>query len=291
MAFSPAEDSTSAYESIQNLLEALTTQAQAMAEDLTSLNRHFDMCVTAVRGTEGGAAMAIRRAADMRHSQTSASDQVSISGVMGPHDDSESQTAGGDEPMTAEERVEAIAVVVQDAPEVDGTVAELRAGLAQMEADFASLFGHAEHIRAAYTQAVRAFGALEGIGQRLRSYVAAEGEFLDRWNAERECVLVRLDEMNNYKDVYDKYLSAYSSLLFEVERRKGVEDKIQGILRKAQDSVQKLVDVDQKQRDAFRQDIGDFMPTDLWVAMNKPLQRWELVPVDDDNDEKQGEGR
>lgn len=280
MAPSSPEDSTTADQPIPHLLDSLTTQAQVMAEHLTSLTRHFDMCVTAVRSTEGGAAMALRRAADMRHSQTSAGDQVSISGVMGPHDESSSQTAGGDE-LSAEERADAIAVVVQDAPEVDEVVAELQAGSAQMEADFTSLSTQADRIRAAYTAAVRSFAALEEVGQRLRGYVAAEEEFLARWNAERESVLLRLDEMDEFKIVYDKYLNAYDSLLLEMERRRGVEDKIQSILRKARDNVQKLVEADQRERDAFRQDIGDFMPTDLWVDMNKPLRRWELVAVGD----------
>jgi autophagy-related protein 17 len=286
MAPPSPEDSTTADQPIPHLLDSLITHAQVMAENLTSLTRHFDMCVTAVRSTEGGAAMALRRAADMRHSQTSAGDQVSISGVMGPRDDSSSQTAGDDEPQSAEERAEAIAVVVQDAPQVDEVVAELQAGSAQMETDFVSLSAQADRIRATYTAAVRSFAALEEVGQRLRGYVAAEGEFLARWNAERESVLQRLDEMDEFKTVYDKYLNAYDSLLLEMERRRGVEDKIQSILRKARDNVQKLVEADQRERDAFRQDIGDFMPTDLWVDMNKPLRRWELVAVGDQEQSK-----
>lgn len=244
------------------------------------LTQHFDMCVTAVRSTEGGAAMARRKAADMTHSQVGAGDLVSISGVMRPHDGSSSLPEL--DPTSSEDRAEAIAVVVQDASQVDEVVAAVQEGLAQMEVDFASLSSQAERIQTAYTQVVASFAVLEEVGERLRGYVAAEGEFLERWYAEKDAVLVRLEEMDALQLFYDKYLSAYDSLLFEMERRKAVEDKIQGILRKARDNVQKLVEADHRERDAFRQDIGDYVPTDLWAHWNRPLPTWQIVSVADE---------
>lgn len=276
------EDSTADHPPIPDLLASLTSQAQYMAEDLAMLTQHFDMCVTAVRSTEGGAAMARRKAADMTHSQTGAGDLVSISGVMRPHDGSSSQAEL--DPTTPEDRAEAIAVVVQDAGQVDEVVSAVQEGLAQLEKDFASLSSQTERVRTAYNQAIASFAALEEVGERLRGYVAAEGEFLERWNAEKEAVLVRLEEMDALQLFYDKYLSAYDSLLFEMERRKAVEDKIQGILRKARDNVQKLVEADHRERDAFRLDIGDYVPTDLWSHWNRPLPTWQIVAVSDEEE-------
>ena len=51
-----------------------------MAELLTSLTKHYDLCVTAVRTTEGGAALARIKAAEVTQSQSG--DDVSISGVI-----------------------------------------------------------------------------------------------------------------------------------------------------------------------------------------------------------------
>lgn len=246
-----------------------------MAEHLTSLTRHFDMCVTAVRTTEGGAALALRKAAEV----PAEGDQVSISGVMAQRD---SQHVPVEEPMGAEERAEVINVVVQDAPEVDEVVAELEAALRQMEVDFASLKAQTDQIRAAYVAAVGAFAALEDIGARLRSYVAAEAEYVQRWDDEKEVIFLKLEEMDELRRFYEGYAGAYDSLLLEVERRRAVEDKIQSILRKARDGVEKLVDADRQERETFRLEIGEFLPTDLWVGMNKPLGRWELVSVRDD---------
>lgn len=86
--------------SIPNLLSALSEGSHLMAEHLSSLARHFDMCVTAVRTTEGGAALARRRAAEV----TSDEDQVpvSISGVISAQESESGPSAF--EPMDPFER-------------------------------------------------------------------------------------------------------------------------------------------------------------------------------------------
>lgn len=56
-----------------------------MAQLLASLTNHFDMCVTAIRTTEGAVALARRKAAEVTQSQ--GLDGVSISGVIAELDD------------------------------------------------------------------------------------------------------------------------------------------------------------------------------------------------------------
>ncbi|OIW33653.1 hypothetical protein CONLIGDRAFT_186740 [Coniochaeta ligniaria NRRL 30616] len=275
---SPSSSSSNdAYQPIPHLLASLTSHSQALAEHLASLTRHFDMCVTAVRATEGGAALALRKAAEVTQSQDE--DQVSISGVMGRSDDG---SAGMEQPMGAEERREVVAVVVQDAPEVDEVVAELEASVRQMEGDFGALAAQTDRIRAGYGAGVAAFAALEEVGSRLRGYVAAEAEFVQRWEDEKEVIFLKLEEMDELRRFYEGYAGAYDSLLLEVERRRSVEDKIRGILRKAREGVDKIVEADRREREVFREEIGEFLPTDLWVGMNRPVGRWEIVAVDED---------
>lgn len=155
-----------------------------MAQHLTSLNNHFDMCVKAVRATEGGAALARRRAAEA--TDTEDGGPVSISGVI---TEQESHSRVADlEPMDPEERAEIIQVVVQDAPEVDEVVAEIQAVLQQMEQDFGALKQQADRIRAESTATSAAFQVLEEIGARLLSYTAAENEFAQRWADEQDII-------------------------------------------------------------------------------------------------------
>jgi autophagy-related protein 17 len=238
-----------------------------MAQHLASLTNHFDMCVKAVRATEGGAALARRRAAE---EATDDSDPVSISGII---------VADHEPAVDPHELAEMVQVVLEDAPEVDEVVAEIQAVLQQMEADFGALREQAGRIRAAHGAALAAFGALEEMGERLQGYLAAEQEFEQRWEGEKDAIAAKLEEMDGLRRFYEGYASAYGSLLLEAERRRAAEDKIASTLRKARDNVENLVEADRRHREHFRQEVGEFLPTDLWVGMNSPLKRWELVPV------------
>lgn len=273
-AAAPSADSPSssaAYQPIPHLLAALADHSEAMAQHLASLTNHFDMCVKAVRATEGGAALARRRAAEA----TDDGEPVSISGFITEQESHLTEL----EPMDPQELVEIVQVVMEDAPEVDEVVAEIQAVLQQAEQDFETLKEQADSIRGTWAATLGAFQVLEEIGARLQSYVAAEHEFEQRWEGEKDVIYAKLQEMDGLKVFYEGYASAYSSLMLEAERRRGVETKIRNTLRKAKENVDNLVEADRKQREYFRQEVGEFLPTDLWVGMNNPLKRWELAPV------------
>ncbi|KAK5659524.1 hypothetical protein OQA88_726 [Cercophora sp. LCS_1] len=277
MSTAASPESSETYQSIPQLLASLTQHSHEMAEELASLTRHFDMCVKAVRTTEGGAALARRKAAEV----TEGGDPVSISGVIAEQDaDLDS--------IDPQERTELVQVVVQDAPEVDEVVSDIQAVLQQTEADFGSLKAQADQTRAAYTATLDAFKVLEDIGSRLESYVEAETEFVQRWGNEKEIVLERLEAMENLRAFYERYASAYGSLMLEMERRRSVQDKIAATWRKAKETVDKMVEADRKEREHFRQEIGEFLPTDLWSGMTGPIRRWEVVPVDEEAREAEG---
>lgn len=249
----------------------MTQQSHSMAQHLSMLTRHFDMCVTAVRITEGGAALARRRAAE----DGGEADPVSISGVM------VDQERNVDE-LEPQDKAAILQVVMEDAPQVDEVIADLNAEMQGLEVVFGSLKEQAAQAKAAYVAVTQALHILEEIGSRLPSYIAAEAEFIERWEGEKDNIFARLDEMEALRDFYDGYLSAYDSLILEVERRRAVEDKIQGIWRKAKDAVDKLVESDWRDRETFRAEVGEYVPTDLWVGMSGPLRRWEVVRAHDD---------
>ena len=267
--------SSASCQPIPDLLASLAEHSHVMAEQLTSLTQHFDMCVKAVRATEGGAALARRQAADL----TEGGEPVSISGVIAEQD---AHNVADLEAMDPQERAEVVQVVVDDAHEVDEVVFEIQAGLLQMEADFGALKEQTDRIRAAYLSTIAAFHVVEDIGAKLQSYVDAETEFVQRWEDEKEIVYSKVDEMSLLREFYDGYASAYGSLMLEVERRRAVQDKIANTWRKARETVDKLVESDRKEREHFRHEIGEFLPTDLWVGMVEPTRRWEVVPIEEE---------
>ena len=278
----PSPSASSAYPPIPELLISLVDHSHAMAQLLTSLTKHFDLCVTAVRATDGGADLARRKAAEVTtHAEAQegqGSNSVSISGVIA---EQESHVSGLD-PITPRDRADMVRVVVEDAAEVEDVVGEIAERLAAMEAEAAAVDEQAAQARAAHAGVAAAYRALEDAGARVAGYVAAEAEFLQRWEDERRDVFARVDEMDDLRRFYEKYSSAYGSLVLEVERRRGVDERIQAVWRKARESVERLVEADRREREVFTQDAGDYLPTDLWEGMNRPLQRWEVTLVADE---------
>ncbi|KAF4980985.1 hypothetical protein FDECE_17770 [Fusarium decemcellulare] len=255
------------------LLESLVDHSANMAQLLAALTRHFDMCVTAIRTTEGAVALARRRAAEATQSQ--GSDGVSISGVIAEQESNVSHL----EPKTATDRTEMLKVVVQDASEVEDVVQEIQDRLAAMEQEYVVLQEQHEKSNKAYSSMLEAFAMLGDIGDRLADYLAAEGDFKTRWEMEKDTIFSKLEEMRGLKEFYDRYASAYDSLILEVDRRRVVDDRVRSIWRKAQKDVDKLLDGDTKSRETFHQDVGEFLPTDLWAGMQGPSKRWAVVPI------------
>lgn len=248
-----------------------------MAQLLTSLNKHFDMCVTAIRTTEGAAALARRKAAEVTQSQ--GGDGVSISGVIAEQESNLSAL----EPETAEDRAEMLRVVVQDAKEVDEVVQEICERHAAMEHEYRMIEERAEETRRAYMGMLQAYAMLCDLGDRLSDYVAAEDDFKTRWMLEEDIVFAKLREMKQMRDFYEGYASAYDSLILEVERRRGVDERVASIWRKAQDNVDKILDADRVARETFRSDVGEWLPTDLWAGVKGLVTRWKVVPVHEED--------
>lgn len=223
--------------------------------------------------TEGGAALARRKAAEA--SQSQGDNNVSISGVIA---EQESHMAEID-PISPEERLEMLQVVAQDASEVPDVVQEINERLSNMEEEYYHLMEQTDQVKATYTTTIDAFRVLEDIGTRLRSYIAAETEFRERWVAEHETIGDKMDVMEELRLFYENYASSYDSLLLEVERRKVQEERIINIWRKAKENVDKVTEADRKQRETFRDEIAEYIPTDLWPGMDDPIRTWDVMPA------------
>lgn len=276
----PSPSASNSYQPVPHLLASLMEGSHDMAELLASLTKHFDLCVTAVRTTEGGAALARRKAAEASQSQVDGNN-VSISGVIA---EQESHMAELD-PISAEERAEMLQVVAQDASEVADVVQEINERLHNMEDEYYHLVEQTNQVKATYTTTLNAFQVLEDISTRFRSYIAAETEFRDRWIAEHETISAKMDEMEQLRLFYENYAGSYDSLLLEVERRRAQEERVLNIWRKAKESVDRIIDADEKQRENFRHEIAEYIPTDLWPGMDDPIRRWDVMPVGPGEDE------
>lgn len=249
----------------------MINNSHSMAQHLTSLTRHFDLCVTAVRITEGGAALARRKAAE----DSSEGGAVSISGVIREQDNY------GEDEQSPTAKTEIIQIVMRDATEVDDVVADLSSEMQQIEVDYSFLKDKTDAVKAAYESVTLAFSMMKDIGSRLSGYIASESEFMARWESEKQLILTRLQDMENLRDFYEGYTNAYDSLVLEVERRRAVEEKIHNIWQKAKDQVDKLIEADWRDRETFRTEVGEYIPQDLWTGMSGRLRSWEVVRAEE----------
>jgi autophagy-related protein 17 len=69
----------------------------------------------------------------------------------------------------------------------------------------------------------------------------------------------------------------------EVARRKAVKTQMEKVVREAQAKLEKLYEDDAADRDAFRIDQGDYLPSDIWPGLANPPLRYIISRADDES--------
>lgn len=251
---------------IPDILETLEDHAREMADNLESLVKHFDLCVSAIKHTEGGGDAAQRIAGDLPE------------GV----DIDEDIVHAAPEPISGEDMKEMLEVIEKDADQVDEVVTEIQSRIAEMESQHESLIEHMDACNKADKDTTSAFRLLEDIGQRLPPFIAQSQVYLMRWDEEKARVDERMQELEGLREFYDGFLAAYDNLLVDIGRRKTLELKVKKVVQDALNKIERLYENDAEARDAFRQEQGDFLPVDIWPGMTQAPLRYELSPVGDE---------
>ncbi|KAI9831650.1 MAG: autophagy protein 17 [Phylliscum demangeonii] len=247
-----ADETRAADASMLPILPSLESHAKEMADLLESLVRHFDLCVTALKHTEGGAG------AVAAHAVTT-DDRRPPAGA----------GAAAVETMGDEERGEMLDVLGRDAAELEDVVLEIRDRLAEMEAQSDDLTAFLDRLAASHAEALAAFELLEDVGTRLRRYVRRSRESVGRWHEHKSRIRDRMQELDGLRDFYDHFAAAYDDLLIEIGHRRDTQKKVQAVVKDAMAS-------------AFRHDQGDYLPSDIWPGLMSPPIRYEIVPLDMD---------
>lgn len=249
---------------IPNILHDMEDHAREMAGNLESLVKHFDLCVTAIKHTEGGGDAAQRIAGDLP-------DGVDVA-----------QEASGapPEPISEEERVEMMEILEKDAGQVEDVVMEIADHISDMGAQHEIVTAHMEQLDKEHLDTISAFKMLEEIGLRLSGYITQKQVFLMRWEDEKAKISGRMEELEGLREFYDGFLGAYDNLLIEIGRRKALELKTKKVVQEAMVKIKKLYEDDAEEREVFKQEQGDFLPNDIWPGlMTGPLQ-YEISPAD-----------
>ena len=137
-----------------------------------------------------------------------------------------------------------------------------------------------EQLSSEHESLIGAFDLLEDIGKALPRQITRNQAFLIKWNGERSRVSDRLEEVENAKGFYDGFLRAYDNLIIEIGRRKSVESKIDRVIQDTMSKLKRLYEDDMDEREAFKQEQGEFLPIDIWPGLLNAPTRFNIRPVD-----------
>lgn len=154
---------------IPAILKTLESHAKDMAASLESLVQHFDLCVTAIQHTGGGG---VEFAKNLEISKLP--EGVSMEGFQAPTHS-----------ITEDEKKEMIAVLDNDAAEVEDVVVEIQDRISQMEAHLDLVVLWREKKEGENEEVMAAMNLLEQVGARLSCYIKQSQAFVTRWGEEK----------------------------------------------------------------------------------------------------------
>ncbi|KAJ5432190.1 Autophagy-related protein 17 [Penicillium daleae] len=244
-----------ALSTMPSMLQSLEGHAQEMAVLLESLVRHFDLCVTAVKHTEGGGAAARSITGDMPAEVQANSDAM-------PHigEEIHANLNAPLDPLSNSEYLEMVNVLVKDALEAEDVVMEIQDRINEMESIH-------EQVNAQRDALIAISSATLEVHQHLSTLAST------RLPRENDRINAGLAELSDLHSLYDGFLNAYDSLILEVNRRSQVRSRVEKVLRDTRNKLNHLYDEDVTAREAFRVEQGDFLPSDIWPGIGRaPMQ-------------------
>ncbi|KAJ5960857.1 Autophagy-related protein 17 [Penicillium vulpinum] len=249
--------------SMPGQIQSLEAHAQEMAILLEALVRHFDLCVTAVKHTDGGGAVARSITGDMSAGVDGSNDGMPNIGA-----EINANLNAPLDPMTDAEYQEMVAVLIKDAPEADDVVMEIQDRINEMESIFEQVQAQRDALLSISKATIEVHCHLSSLASsRLPRYISQAHNFTRVWLEENDRINSGLAELSDLHSLYDGFLNAYDSLLLEVARRRDVRQRVENVLRETRQKLDQLHHEDAAARDAFRVEQGDFLPSDIWPGV------------------------
>lgn len=250
------------------MLSSLEMHAQEVANLLESLVRHFDLCVTAVKHTEGGGAAARSITGDMPPG-------VNVNNPGGPNLEDANAPL---EPLSHSEYQEMKNVIMKDAAEAEDVVLEIQDRIGEMESILENVLTQRDSLLSVYHATVDIFQHLSSLASTgLPGCIAQAHNFSRIWNEEHDRINAGLADLSDLHSLYEGFLDAYDGLILEVARRKHVRQRVEKILRETRQKLDQLYEEDVNAREAFRVEQGDYLPSDIWPGVSGEPMRVEFL--------------
>lgn len=269
---SASSSSLPSLSSMPGLLHSLEMHAREMADLLESLVRHFDICVTAVKHTEGGGAAAQSITGDMP-----AGMNVSGRGAPNIEEGINANLNAPLDPLSDSEYQEMVNVLIKDAAEAEDVVMEIQDRIGEMESVLENVVTQRDSLLSVYGATTNVFDHLSSLAStRLPNYIAQAHNFTQVWNDEQERIKGGLADLSDLDTLYDGFLDAYDGLILEVARRRHVRHRVEKVLRDTRQKLDQLYEEDVNARETFRVEQGDYLPSDIWPGIGREPMRIEF---------------
>ncbi|KAK3683086.1 Autophagy-related protein 17 [Vermiconidia calcicola] len=236
---------------IKGLFQGQETHAAETATLLHGLVRHYDLCVNALKHTEGGGEAAKQ-----------AIQQADGSGTL--MDESLYRKAAP-EPISETDRVEMLSVLAHDALELDDVVDEISVRCSAQEDLASQLLTCVQQARrrdAVLREVVTMLHEMHTL--HLPSFMHSLSSFKNTWFRIRQSISQKTDGLVELADGNEAFLTAYGKLGEELERRRQAEARMDGIKRKAEREVQRMQEADRDAREKFLEEYGGSLPRGIW---------------------------
>jgi autophagy-related protein 17 len=213
------------------LIYQLETKATEAASHLEGLVKHYDLCVTALKHTEGGGDAIL---------QASAGEEEQAEALVGLGVDLGKLENAPAKAISNEERLEMLNVLVTDAGEVDEVVADIKDSLVEMEDSMSHITTYLEGLRDASTRLRDALAFLKEVTGKLPIYISACAEFQRAWDEQKELLHEKLAEIEGLRDFYAGFEDAYDELILEIQRRRQVRQDMEKVIKSATQELEAL---------------------------------------------------
>jgi autophagy-related protein 17 len=276
---------------IPSFFYGLETHATEVASHLQGLVKHYDLCVAALRNTEGGGE------AMSKASQDETAPQESKLAGFGLGIDRLEEPPLTEQ--TAEDRAAMLAVIIKDANEVDDVVDEIRERLAEMEDQLARIQSYIDMLRSTSDCLRRTHIMLRQALDQIPDYLSACSIFQHSWEEEKDILITRVDEIEGLTEFYVGFAAGYDNLIIEVQRRRKIRREMEKVMNNALNQVEKMYKreffqpnfmsrqltqqpEELERREEFKIEQGEFLPIDIWPGLMNPPARYEVSAVGDE---------
>lgn len=210
--------------STASIFHSLEGHATEMATHLQALVRHYDLCMSALKHTEGGGEAAEQAIVDLPAGVEVGEIDPDVPPI----------------PMSDDERADMIHVLENDAAEVDEVVQEIRDHAAEMEFQLEQIVNQLQMVESEYSSLSAAITSLVQLGQNLPEYIKASSTFTAQWSEQKSFILEKMEELENVGHFYESFVSAYDGLILEITRRKRAKETMEKVVDSAMSELRSL---------------------------------------------------